>query len=271
MPEITLAVVGGGTMAQAILRGALGAGALSADAVLVAEPDHATRDRLGQWGVATVERASAFAGRLTGATRILLAVKPQMLSVAGADLAGAADGRGVISILAGSTIARLGAAVGAGARIVRTMPNLPARIGKGVTALAPAPDATLDDRAFARTLFECVGEVIDLDEPLMDAFTAIAGSGPAYVFYLAEALRDAGAQLGLEPADTLRIVRATIAGAGALLAQSADDPADLRAAVTSKKGTTDAAITALENAGVRAAFERAAVAARDRGAELAAL
>ncbi len=271
MENIRLAVVGGGNMSRAILLGAVRNGSIGAGEILVADPDPAARDAIARLGVQVVERAKEFAGRLAGDARIMLAVKPQMLGAATADLGDAARSRCVISILAGSTITRIRESLGGDVRVVRTMPNLPARIGKGITALAFGADATDDDREFTRALFAGVGETIELGETLIDAFTAIAGSGPAYVFYLAEAMRDAGAGIGFSREESLRIVRATILGAGTLLGQSDEDPADLRASVTSRKGTTDAAINVMESSGVRDAIRRAMIAARDRGAELAML
>ncbi len=269
MGDIRLAVVGGGNMARAILLGAVRNGSIGAGEIIVADPDPDARDAVALLGALVVERASEFAGRLAEDARIMLAVKPQMLGAAAADLGDAARSRCVVSILAGSTMARIRETLGGEVRVVRTMPNLPARIGKGITAIAFGADATDDDRAFTRTLFAGAGVTIELDETMIDAFTAIAGSGPAYVLYLAEAMRDAGVEVGFTREQSLRIVRATILGAGMLLGESDDDPADLRASVTSRKGTTDAAITVMESSGVSDAVRRAVIAARDRGVELA--
>ena len=271
MSTIRLAVVGAGNMAQAILRGAFDTGVLTPQETLVADPAEAQRSTLASWGANVTPTAASFAGAIASDTQIMLAVKPQFLAEAAQDLGSAADNRVIISILAGSTSERIRDVVGGNARIVRTMPNLPARIRKGITAVALGAGAVDGDDDFAQSLFRAVGEVISIDESLMDAFTGIAGSGPAYVFYLAEAMCKAGVRMGFSEAEALGIVRATIDGAATLLAQSDDDPAALRAAVTSKKGTTDAAITSLDQSGVMAAIERAVIAARDRGAELAAM
>jgi pyrroline-5-carboxylate reductase len=177
----------------------------------------------------------------------------------------------VLSILAGAPAATVREALGGRARVVRVMPNTPALVGRGMTALAPGPETTADDRAFARAFFGAVGTVIEIDEARMDAFTAVAGSGPAYVFLLAEALAAAGAAAGLDAADALLAARETIAGAGVLLGGSAEEPAALRRRVTSPGGTTVAALAVFEDAGLREIVARAVLAARDRGAELARL
>ncbi|RMH23912.1 MAG: pyrroline-5-carboxylate reductase [Planctomycetota bacterium] len=266
---VDLAVIGGGTMACAILRGAFDAGILEPGRVVVAEPAPERRSALADLGCATVARAGGLDAQLPTGARVLLAVKPQMLAQVAQELAGRARGRCVISVLAGVTLARLEGALGPGLRAIRTMPNLPARVGRGITAIAPSAGVGEDDAAFCRRLFGSVGQTIDLPEDLIDAFTGVAGSGPAYVFYLAEAMLAGADAVGLPPDQAGRIVRATIAGASALLDTDDADPAALRAAVTSKKGTTDAAIRTLERAGVRDAVVRAIVAARDRGRELA--
>lgn len=271
MSGIRLAVVGGGNMAQAILTGALETGVLAPAEVMVADPDPTRRGLFEALGVATFDRATGFAGRLGTSTQIMLAVKPQYLAEAAADLAGSASGRVVISILAGSTSERIRQALGGSARVVRVMPNLPARIRKGMAAISLGEGSEEGDAELAETLFARIGDVVRIDESMMDAFTALAGSGPAYVFYLAEAMRDAGVAMGFDAATALRITRGTIGGAAALLNESQDDPSELRAGVTSRKGTTDAALTVLQQEGLAPSMVKAILAARDRGAELAKL
>jgi len=268
---VRLAVVGGGTMAQAILQGAFDAGVLTPRQILLAEPDDSKRRLFADLGVDARPGASDFPERLPDEAPVLLAVKPQMLSDAARDLGGRAGGRVVISILAGSPSGKVRAALGGDCRVIRVMPNTPARIRRGISAIAIGDGAQTGDDALALQLLEAVGEVVRIDEALMDAFTAIAGSGPAYVFYLAEAMARAGTSLGFDEAQADRLARKTIAGAGALLAQSDQSPAELRAAVTSKGGTTAAALQALNDASVQDAFVRAVTAARDRGAELSKL
>lgn len=286
-----LAIIGGGNMARAIILGALDARLLSPGEIVVVEPDASKRSTFAAWGVAAVaDHHDALArlapvptdlpGGLSGARvaeglgalggQVVLAVKPQSLGdvarVIGPALA--ASPRVVVSILAGTPIATLAAAF-AGCPIVRAMPNTPARLRKGMTALSAAPGTTPAHSALAYDLFASLGEVVRIDERLMDAYTALAGSGPAYVFYLAEALLSAAAEAGFDRITADRVVRQTLAGSAALLGESSEPPEALRAAVTSKGGTTEAAIGVLESRQVRRALVDAVLAGRDRGAELA--
>lgn len=273
-----LAVIGGGNMAGAILARAEQAGVLEGGFV-VAEPDAARRAAFAN-GVASATEALEWlaANESTpGSGRVLLAIKPQVLTRVAAELAPvvATDrwggSRSVISILAGARAATIAAAFGGRARVLRVMPNTPALVGRGMAALSASPTATPDDIAFTLALFEAVGTVIEIDESRMDAFTALAGSGPAYVFLLAEAMAAAGQAAGLEADDALLAARQTIAGAGLLLAQSAEHPSTLRERVTSPGGTTAAALAVFEDSGLRDITRRAIIAARDRGEELARL
>lgn len=283
-PVGPLLVIGGGAMGSAILAGARRAGVLDAR-VIVAEPDPARRAALAPLGVHAVESASAGLTALARAEAedrapdlpglILLAIKPQKLDHVAAELAlarstlpGGAPPRPVLSILAGVPTARLAEAL-ATPRVIRVMPNTPARIGRGVSAIARAPGATAADTARAHRLFAAVGEVELIDESLMDAFTALAGSGPAYAFYLAEAMVRAGQALGFDHDAADRIVRATISGSAALLdAEPSRTPEDQRRAVTSPGGVTEAACRVLDEQNVADAFGRAITAGRDRGVQL---
>ena len=223
----TLAVLGGGAMAGAIVLGAGRAGAIDHRTIVVADPDKVKRDAFEAAGVQAVANFQDAAPRLTPDTQVLLAVKPQILPDAAPDVAQAAGDtpRVVISVLAGTTGAGVRRALGGWARVVRVMPNTPARVGKGVSAVTLSDGAEPGDDALARKLMSSVGEVIDLDESLFDAFTAVAGSGPAYVFYLAEAMRNAAVAVGLGEQQADRAVRGVIAGAAELLVQ---DPGHAR-------------------------------------------
>jgi pyrroline-5-carboxylate reductase len=161
------------------------------------------------------------------------------------------------------------AALGGTVRIVRAMPNLPASVRRGVSAVALGAGARAADVEVAHALLGGVGETIEIPERQMDAFTAVAGSGPAYVFYLAEGMLHAAVRLGFDQEMAQRIVGATIEGAAAMLAASDHAPAELRARVTSKGGTTAAAMRILEDARTLETIVTAIRAARDRGAELA--
>jgi pyrroline-5-carboxylate reductase len=275
-----IACVGGGNMARALVEGSIRAGAISAREWLIAEPDEGKRRGFEEIGVAAVGSVAGLVGRLGEATQVLLAVKPQALEAVAAEGAGVSGvagsgfslgaGRVVISILAGTPSSKV-AALLPGCRVVRAMPNTPAQIGLGCTAIALGMGAQAGDEALALRLFAGVGPVVErIEESLMDAFTAVAGSGPAYVFYLAEAMTRAAVELGFEPAVADRIVRQVLTGSAGLLAGSAGrSAAELRAAVTSKGGTTEAACRVLDDAGVMRVIVAALGAARDRGRELA--
>jgi len=266
-----LAVIGGGNMARAILSGARKSGALS-DSCVVAEPDESRR-RAFEHAVATSAEAIGWIRereREPGEGQVLLAVKPQVFPAVADEIKPALEHeRVVISILAGLSSAAIRRGLNGNARVVRVMPNTPARVGRGMSAIAVGEGASLEDAEFAHALFAGVGRTLALPESMMDAFTALAGSGPAYVFYLAEAMLDAAIELGFERDHALTIVRETVAGAGELMRSGADTPRALRAAVTSKGGTTAAATDVLDQAGVMDDVMRAIHAARHRGAELA--
>ena len=274
-----LVVIGGGNMGKAIVVGGVNAGILSPQRVCVADPAAEKRARFGALGVqvvATTWDAVTWLG--SNASRpedgqVLLAIKPQSLVACAEEikqLRGAISGRIVISILAGASSSRVRECLGGDIHVIRAMPNLPAAIGKGVTALCVGAGASTGDAAFARKLFAGIGPaVVDLEESMMDAFTAVAGSGPAYLFYLAESMVQGAMRVGFSHADALKIVRGTLAGSAAMLEQSADEPSDLRAAVTSKGGTTEAALKVLNSKTVLQDFADAIEAARDRGRELA--
>ena len=258
-----LVLLGCGKMGTALLTGWLEAGVPPAS-VWVIEPNptdwlRATGVHLNQG----VPPAPAVA---------LLAVKPQMMGV-GLPALQALGGGGTlfVSIAAGTTIATLEAALGARTPIVRTMPNTPAMVGRGITAICGNAHATAADLALTRALMEAVGQVVDLaGEHQIDAVTAVSGSGPAYVFHLIEAMAAAGQAQGL-PADiAMQLARATVCGAGELAHRSPDTAAQLRINVTSPGGTTAAALQVLMDpeTGFPALLRRAVKAAADRGREL---
>lgn len=269
-----VAFIGGGNMAGAIIRGALDSGALG-ERWVVAEPDAGKRGGFAN-AVGTAAEAIAWlrnAERAPGTGQVLLAVKPQMLGAVADEIRDELrDGpaRVVVSILAGIPSERVREALGGHARVVRVMPNLPAGIGRGMSAIALGAGAGEGDDQRARGLLKGVGRVVEIRESLMDAYTGLAGSGPAYVFYLAEAMINAGVELGFTREEAMLIVRETIAGSGEMLVRSPEHPHELRMGVTSKGGTTAAATRVLDEAGVMDAIGRAIAAARHRGAELGA-
>jgi len=266
-PATRIAFIGGGNMAGAILDGLI-RGGLPARQISVVEPLAAARDKLAQThGVATHARAGA-GDFLRAADLIVWAVKPQHFREAAAPVAPHAGGALHLSIMAGIRSADLAAAIGS-ARIVRAMPNTPALIGQGMTGLYAAPGVQAADRARAEAVIRAVGDALWVaQEPLLDAVTALSGSGPAYVFYVLEAMQTAGVQLGLAPAQARQLAEATFAGSAALARQSDEPLAILRERVTSKGGTTHAALTALDSANVQPAFIRALHAAAVRAREL---
>ena len=241
---------------------------------MVCEPRPAARTPLDQLGITTTDDPAEALASLTDAPGegfVLLAIKPQSLTDAAEQLRDhIPPSCAVISILAGTPLDRLELALGRSAvgGIVRAMPNTAVALCMGVTAVATGPGVSRAQAAFARDLFAALGEVCPIHESLMDAFTAVAGSGPAYVYYLAEAMIEAGVQMGFDPATSDRAVRATLRGAAAMMAGTAT-PAELRAAVTSKGGTTEAAVAVLVERGVLTALVEAITRGRDRAKELA--
>jgi len=202
---------------------------------------------------------------------VVLAVKPQQAVAALPGLQALAPGAVVLSIMAGVTVARIGALLGAGAAVVRAMPNTPAAIRRGISVAVRGAGEDEGQAALAEALLASVGEVAWVeDEGLMDAVTAVSGSGPAYVFLLAELMERAAVEQGLPPALARQLARATVAGSGALLAASAEEAAALRVAVTSPGGTTQAALGVLMADGAWPALvSRAVDAAARRSRELA--
>ncbi|MDJ1016571.1 MAG: pyrroline-5-carboxylate reductase [Paracoccaceae bacterium] len=203
---------------------------------------------------------------------VLLAVKPQMMTQALPQVAHLGNRSTVfLSIAAGTTIASMETALGAHSPIIRAMPNTPAAVGQGITALIGNAHVSESRLALAETLLSAVGQTVRLeDEGQMDAVTAVSGSGPAYVFHLIEALAAAGETEGLSPGLAMQLAKATVAGAGALAMQAEDEPTQLRINVTSPAGTTKAALRVLMNEadGFPALLTRAVKAAADRSREL---
>lgn len=267
-----LLFVGGGNMAHAIISGAIHSKTLNPDAVGVIEP---SQDRHSLFKNAFTDTSDAIHWLRTQSAdqgAIILAIKPQMLEAAVGpireEIAQLPFQPLAISILAGTRIEQIENAFDHKARVIRVMPNTPAQIGHAMSAISPSDSATETDIKLADQLFSSIGKAITIPEDLMDAFTAIAGSGPAYLFYLAQAMTEAATQLGFDQHQTHTIVRQTIYGSASLLKNSPESPRELRSNVTSKKGTTDAATSLLDESGVMDTLVRAMHAARHRGAEL---
>lgn len=268
-----LAMIGGGNMARAIYAGGVESGALDPERVVVADPDAAKRERFAHaapTALEAIERLEEIEGA-GGRGVVLLAIKPQALAGLGEELGGrlSDSGRAVLSILAGTPSGKVQRTLGPGLRVVRVMPNTPVSIGLGMSAVAAGDGASDEDAAFAEKLFSAIGEVVRIGEQQMDAFTAVAGSGPAYVFFLAEAMAAAAARMGFDQETAERIVRQTVAGASGLMDKSGEAPGELRRAVTSPGGTTASAIEVMESSGMLETVVEALRAAKARGAELA--
>lgn len=265
-----LVLVGAGNMGGALLKGWLDRG-LAASSVLVQDPapPPPMAALLSKHGIRSAERFGALA---TPPAVILLAVKPQIMDAVVPTVAHlAGSGTVVLSVAAGRTMASLAQHFAPGTAIVRTIPNTPSSVGRGITVAVAGPGVTQTQRALCQDLLEAVGSVgwVD-DEQLIDSATAVSGSGPAYVFLLAECLEAAAKSVGL-PADLARqLARETVSGAGELLRQSDLSSAVLRQNVTSPKGTTAAALDVLMAKGALPdIMEQAVKAARDRAEELA--
>ncbi|NJL46271.1 MAG: pyrroline-5-carboxylate reductase [Leptolyngbyaceae cyanobacterium SM2_5_2] len=272
MPEATLGVIGGGVMGEALISRLLDQGIFAPPAIWVSDPQAARRDFLQQsYGVQTTTNNAAVVER---AQAVLLAVKPQVLSTVAQELStslppGISPPLG-LSILAGVPLARL-AQYFPGWAMVRAMPNTPATVGAGITALAAGDRVTPAQLQQARTIFASVGEVIEVPENLMDAVTALSGSGPGYVALMVEALADGGVAVGLSRATAMQLALQTLKGTAELLQQSALHPGELKDRVTSPGGTTMAGIAQLEAAGLRSALIEAVRAAHRRARELGQL
>jgi pyrroline-5-carboxylate reductase len=265
----TLVLVGAGKMGGAMLQGWLKAG-IPAGQIVVLDPGPPAEVR------ALIEKhAISHNPEVASIARpevVLVAVKPQVMDDVLGNLGTLAVARPlVISVVAGKTIARLAHFFGHDAAIIRTIPNTPAAIGCGITAMAANPHVSPEQDALAERLLASIGQVVRVPaEEQIDWVTAVSGSGPAYVFWLTECLADAGAKLGLDPALAAKLARATVAGSGELMRQSGIDAATLRQNVTSPNGTTFAALQHLmSDGGLKPLMERAVAAAAKRSRELA--
>ena len=273
-PVPPLAVVGGGNMASAVLFGAAERGTVDLDRCVVAEPDPERRGRFPRHVASPQALMPAVLEHETtpGETALFLAVKPQKLAEVARELRPAllddAGDRLVLSILAGVSSARVREALGGRVRVVRVMPNTPARVCCAMTAICAGAGARDGDEAPAEALFGAIGRTIRLEEELFDAYTAVAGSGPAYVFYLAEAMRAAAAELGIGSQDATAIVTQTLKGAAALLESSQESPEALRREVTSPGGVTAAVTDTFDERHVAQAISDGIRAGRNRAREL---
>jgi pyrroline-5-carboxylate reductase len=271
MSNSKITFIGGGNMARSLIGGLVATGVSNKD-ISVSEPKADLRETLTKdFGVnALEENASA----VMGANVIVLAVKPQMLQevVIPLDNLIAETRPLLISVAAGVTSSSIERWVGGHPALIRVMPNTPALIGAGISALYANSNVSDDQRALAEKIMAAVGKTIWIkEETLMDAVTAVSGSGPAYFFYVMQAIHDAAVSEGLD-AQTARLLSLeTALGAARLAVESTEDPGSLQKQVTSPGGTTEAAIKILDDSGVRDTLQQAVSAARARGGELAKL
>ncbi|ODS62941.1 MAG: pyrroline-5-carboxylate reductase [Arenimonas sp. SCN 70-307] len=270
MEKHGIAFIGGGNMARSLIGGLVARGHAPA-ALRVAEPVAALREALAaDFGVSSFEAAPQAA---EGAGTWLLAVKPQVMKAVCESLAPLAQAQRplVVSIAAGVTAGQIEAWLGGGQAVVRSMPNTPALLGAGATGLFANARVDADGRAAAEALMGAAGLTAWIgDEALMDAVTAVSGSGPAYVFLLAEAMQAAGEAQGLAPDTARTLVLQTILGAARMLSETGEPAATLRQRVTSPGGTTQAAIESFEGNHFRRIVHEAITAATERGRQLSA-
>ena len=257
----TVGIVGGGNMGAAIL-----SRINKKFKIIVCEPDEKRGTELRKkFKVALQDLPSL----IESSDIILVAVKPQDIDAVVLTLKKAGiKNKLVISIAAGITTSYLEKYLGKEARVIRTMPNMPAMIGEAMTAIAAGKNAKRSDIKVALQIFEGIGKAIVVGEQWLDAITALSGSGPAYVFLFAECLLKAAVVLGLDEKTSQTLIQQTLLGSIHLLAQSKDDAATLRAKVTSKGGTTQAATDVLTNYNIEKIFQEALIAARNRAKEL---
>src|ERR671919_1843149 len=267
MASRTLAFLGTGAMAEALIRGLLHAKtAQPGEIIATARRAERASEIARLYGVRTTLDNVAAARE---AEVVILSVKPQAMGKLLIQIASAIDPRKlVISIAAGVPVAAIERKLGAGARIVRAMPNTPALVGRGACAIAAGEHATEEDLKVAASIFEAVGIATVVEESLLDAVTGLSGSGPAYVFLVIEALSDAGVKVGLPRYTALKLAAQTVLGAAKLLIETGEHPGHLKDKVTSPGGTAIAGLHTREQGGLRTTLINAVEAATRRAREL---
>lgn len=263
-----LGSIGGGNMAEAIIRAVIGQRVITPERIIVADPSPERRKLMEHLGVATTEDNGAV---VAGSSQVMLAIKPQMLAAVAPQLRTIEPAHQIVlSIMAGISTRKIAEAIGKPARVVRVMPNTPLLVGLGMSAICLGEHARAGDEIAPMQIFQAAGEAVMVAEKDMDAVTAVSGSGPAYVFYLAEAMIEAGRSLGLSDEHAAMLTKQTILGAARLMVESPDDPALLRRKVTSPGGTTQAAIEHMDRQQLKQhvidALTRAAARSRELGA-----
>jgi len=260
-------------MNEAIMGGMIAGGTDPADVVAtvrraeraaeLAERHH------GITAIASEEEPENNTQAATGAAVVVLGVKPVGIADLAREISGSlSPDTIVVSVAAAVSLEQLEAALPAGQPVIRAMPNTPARLGRGVVSVSAGKHCSAAQLQQAKDIFAAVGTVVEIPEEQVDALSAISGSGPAYAFYLAEAMAAAGVELGLDAELSLLLARETVAGAGLMLAEPGADPAALRKAVTSPNGTTERAILTFDERGLPAIIADGARAAAERAAEI---
>ncbi|HEX3177856.1 MAG TPA: pyrroline-5-carboxylate reductase [Methylomirabilota bacterium] len=259
--------VGGGNMGEALIRGLVESNLVPADAIVVSDVRRErTRQLADQYGVRALDGNAAL---VTEADVVILAVKPQIMAPVLREAMPALTNRPLlISLAAGVSTATIQSVLGKYPRLIRVMPNTPALVLQGVTAIARTAGLDVDDLETAQEIFAAVGKVVVLDEDHMDAVTGLSGSGPAYVAIVIESLADGGVKMGLDRATAMTLATQTVLGAATLLSETGLHPGALKDMVSSPGGTTIAGIAALEEGGIRTTFIRAVERATLRSREL---
>lgn len=261
-----IGLLGGGNMGSALIKGLIASKTAGADQMIVAEKDP---DRAQQLSISLGLEVVDSPGKLGEVDLLIIAVKPQDLPKVVKEAAGSLNKDGlVITLAAGVKIATVAEGLAADTPVIRAMPNTPALILKGATAIAPGPSAEASHLAIAREVFAAVGEVVEVKESLMNAVTGLSGSGPAYVFQFIEGLADAGVAQGLDRPTALTLAVQTVLGAAELLKSSGRHPGVLTDQVASPGGTTIAGLHVLENKGFKGILMDVVAAAAQRGKEL---
>jgi pyrroline-5-carboxylate reductase len=262
-----IAFLGGGNMAEALIKGLLAAGAAKADQILVADVSSDRLEHLKKTYGIIIQKNNSDAVTQSGI--VLLCVKPQIIDTVLVEIAPVADtSKLVISIAAGITIGRMEKALTGSPRVIRVMPNTPALVRAGAAALSAGKNVGQADMAVAQEIFSSIGRAVVVEEKLMDAVTGLSGSGPAYVFMIIEALADAGVKAGLPRVLSLELTAQTVLGAAKMVIDTKEHPGKLKDMVTSPGGTTIAGLYELEKGKLRATLMNAVEAATARSKEL---
>ena len=272
MAELTLTILGAGSMNGSILRGVLAAGTEAGGVRATTRSASSAQALHRETGVEVFAGESdpeANRKAVAGADVVLLGVKPYAILDLAREVAPALDpSTVVVSVAAGVTLDALQRALPDGQPVVRCMPNTPSSVGRGALSVTPGEHTSAEQLAQVKDILATVGTVVEVPEHLIRAVTGVSGSGPAYVFYLAEAMQQAGEKLGLDPETARVLAKETVSGAGELLAPDDADPAALRRAVTSPGGTTEQAITTFDEKGLRDIVAAGAEASATKGDEM---